>query len=166
MPESEQTPTRSISSIYSKSHTLNLSLFLQLKNKPFLYVHQLVQTSIQKNTGLPSYKQPNSDPLFEWRMTCYINNALENILIFSSQKKNISTFWIISTGCEHFYSSRCQLPNRFLSELYQFTMLPVINDCQFHHTLILEKHFANIIDMTLTYCFNLHFFISEIKHFF
>lgn len=142
MPESKQTPTRKISSIYSKSHTHTLSLFLQLKNKPSLYVHQLVQTSIQKITGLPSYKQPNSDPLFEWRMTCYINNALENILIFSSQKKNISTFWIISTGCEHFYSSRCQLPNRFLSELYQFTMLPVINDCQFHHTLILEKHFC------------------------
>ena len=107
MPESEQTPTRSISSIYSKSHTLNMSLFIQLKNKPSLNVHQLVQTIIQNNTGLPSYKQPNSDPLFEWRMTCYINNALENILIFSSQKKNISTFWIISTGCEHFYSSRC-----------------------------------------------------------
>lgn len=141
MPESEQTPTRSISSIYSKSHTHTLSLFLQLKNKPSLYVDQLVQTNIQKITGSPSYKEPNSDPLFEWRMTCCINNALENILIFSSQeKKYISTFWIISTGCEHFYSSRCWLPNRFLSELYQFTMLPVINDCQFHHTLILEKH--------------------------
>ena len=87
MPESEQTPTRSISSIYSKSHTHTLSLFLQLKNKLSLYVHQLVQTSIQKITGSPSYKQSNSDPLFEWRMTCCINNALENILIFSSQKK-------------------------------------------------------------------------------
>ena len=130
MPESEQTPTRSISSIYSKSHTHTLSLFLQLRNKPPLYVDQLVQTNIQKITGSPSYKEPNSDTLFEWRMTCCINNALENILIFSSQeKKNISTFWIISTGCEHFYSSRCWLPNRFLSELYQFTMLPVINDC-------------------------------------
>lgn len=89
MPESEQTPTRSISSIYSNSHTHTLSLFLQLKNKLSLYVHQLVQTSIQKITGSPSYKQPNSDPLFEWRMTCCINNALENILIFSSQKKKI-----------------------------------------------------------------------------
>ena len=103
MPESEQTPTRSISSIYSKSHTHTLSLFLQLRNKPSLYVDQLVQTNIQKITGSPSYKEPNSDTLFEWRMTCCINNALENILIFSSQeKKNISTFWIISTGCERF----------------------------------------------------------------
>ena len=87
MPESEQTPTRSISSIYSKSHTHTLSLFLQLRNKPSLYVDQLVQTNIQKITGSPSYKEPNSDPLFEWRMTCCINNALENILIFSSQEK-------------------------------------------------------------------------------
>ena len=100
-----------------------------------------ISANVQKITSPPSYKQPNSYRLSEWRMPCYINNALANILFFSLRKKCfhiLDYFHRVWT----FYSSRCLLPNRLLSELYQFTMLPAIDDYQFHHTLILKKHFC------------------------